>query len=126
MSLEKIVLDSGEVAGVKWEAIGISPACGCEFVARFGSIERKGFTVHPLMLLSPEKRERMALELVLLPVAGRFSETAAATTQQAVQLIEGLADEADAAVAAAKRLASRWTRTVAAIRRAKDERLAAV
>ena len=126
MTLEKIVLDSGEVAGVKWEAIGISPACGCEFVARFDSIERHGFTLHPLQLLSPEKRERMALELVLAPVAGRFSETAAGTVQQAVQLIEGLADEADAAVAAAKRLASRWTRTVAAIRRANDDRLAAI
>jgi hypothetical protein len=124
MTLQKITLDSGEVAGVKWEAIGVSPACGFELVAHFGSIEKRGFSLHPLMLLSEEKRARMALELMLPHVAGRFSQTVAATAQQAVQLIESLTDEADAAVAAAKRLAARWTRTVAAIQREQSARFA--
>jgi len=121
--LEKSVLDSGEAAGLKWEAIGISPACGFELNVTYGTIQKSSFTIHPLMLFTPEKRQLRALDLVLPAVAKRLDITAV-TGRQAADGIRALRSEGPQ-VDAARRLADRFIRLSAAVAGAAEDRVAA-
>jgi hypothetical protein len=121
--LEKSVLDSGEICGVKWEAIGISPACAWELVATYGTIQASAFTIHPLLLFTPEKRQLRALDLVLPAVAKKL-DIVAATGRQAADSIRALRKEGPE-VDAARRLADRWVQLTAAVAGAAEDRVAA-
>jgi hypothetical protein len=116
MSLKKVILDSGEVAGVNWEITGISAACGFEIRAEFDGIKRCGYKSHPLLLVSEPARQKLAIELVLPSVAKQLGLVAVTGRQAAEELrrLKGDGSEAEAA----KRLADRWVRLEAAGERA--------
>lgn len=113
MSLERLTLDSGEVAGVSWEITGISAACGFEIRAQYRDIEKQGFKSHPLLLVSEPARQLLALELVLPAVAKQLG-LAAVGGRFAADAIRGLREEGPQ-VLAARKLADRFIRLTAAV-----------
>ena len=113
MSLKKVILDSGEVAGVNWEITGISAACGFGIRAEFDGIEKQGFKSHPLLLIPPVARQLLALELVLPSLATQLGLTAVGG-RIAADAIRGLREES-LQVLAARKLADRFVRLTAAV-----------
>jgi hypothetical protein len=90
MQPESTVLDSGVIAGdLSWQAIGSSPACGCVFEASWGGLEKAGFLVHPLMLLSASRRQQVAAELLLADAAKAITGDVAVGPDAAAAAIEG-------------------------------------
>ena len=119
--LEKSVLDGGEICGVKWEAIGVSPACAFELVVSFGSIQASAFSVHPLMLVRAERRQQLALETVL-PAIARALDCSSETVVGAAEAIRAL-PVGDAKVEAGKRVVAAWSQLRASNLRAADDRV---
>ena len=90
MSSKSKTLDQGELpGGLSWEAVGISPACGCTITASLAGINRTGFSTHPLLLHSPSKRQQMAAELMLPAIALAITGDTATGPDAAAAAIEG-------------------------------------
>ena len=120
MSSERKVLDQGELpGGLSWEATGLSPACGCTFSASWNGLERSGFSVHPLMLLSAPRRQQMAAELLLPAVAKAITGNVAVGPDAAAAAIE--AATTGEQLARAQQLVAAWKKAREQCRRLADE-----
>jgi len=107
MSSERKLLDSGVINGeLHWEASGISPACGFELTARWNGLERIGFSMHPLLLMSPSRRQQVAAELLLPAIAQHVTGEVAIGPDAAVAAIEAATKGTH--LEAAQQVAAAW------------------
>jgi hypothetical protein len=120
MQPEVTVLDQGELpGGLSWEVIGLSPACGCTFSASWNGLERSGFSMHPLMLLSAPRRQQMAAELLLPAVAKAITGETAIGPDAAAAAIEGATTGEQ--LEQAQQLAAAWKQAREQCRRLADD-----
>jgi len=107
MSSERKLLDSGVInGGLSWRATGPSPAWGFSVEASWNGLGRTGFSVHPLLLMSPSRRQQVAAELLLPAIAQHITGEAAIGPDAAVAAIEAAATGDH--LEAAQQVAAAW------------------
>lgn len=121
MSSQPTALDSGVINGdLHWQATGISPACGFELTIRWQDITRTAFSVHPLQLMSPIRRQQLAAELALPAIATAITGETAIGPDVAAAAIESATTGEH--LEAAQQVAAAWKQAREQHRRAEDDR----